>query len=175
MAAEAAIFCTNCGVKNKQSSNFCFKCGTKVTKPDAEEKKEEKDEGDIIDISAYLGKEKMVTDDKTEWVKCGACDGGGWFGSQGACKESYSYKKCKCGCCDGTGKMPSDYKRCWRCDGQGNYQSNGLCHAGYQYKKVECPLCGGGCYFSSKKYDALRNNGTRNTKCETCKGMMVYP
>jgi ribosomal protein L40E len=28
----AQVFCTNCGHKNPASSNFCAKCGTKLTK-----------------------------------------------------------------------------------------------------------------------------------------------
>ena len=138
--------------------------------PQNEEKKEEKEEGDIVDISPYLGKEKLDLKDVKEFITCAACKGGGWFDSSGPCKSDYHYKKCKCGCCDGSGKMPKDFKQCWRCQGKGNYDGSGLCYAGYQYKKKECPLCGGGCYFSLEKFNKLKNNGTRNTKCGTCKG-----
>lgn len=164
---ESTIFCTNCGVSNQASSNFCFKCGTKISQADEEKKQEEI--VDIIDISEYLGKEKLIINDTAELIECGACIGGGWFDSHGPCTESSSYKKCKCPCCDGSGKMPNDYKQCWRCKGKGNYDQHNLCYPASQYKKIECPLCGA-CYFSSKKYDKLRNNGTRNTKCETCQG-----
>ena len=29
---QETIFCTNCGAQNPLSSNFCYKCGTKLTK-----------------------------------------------------------------------------------------------------------------------------------------------
>ncbi|NEP43340.1 MAG: zinc ribbon domain-containing protein, partial [Okeania sp. SIO2H7] len=29
---RSSIFCTNCGAKNPMASNFCYKCGTKLTK-----------------------------------------------------------------------------------------------------------------------------------------------
>ena len=135
-----------------------------------DEKKEEKEDGDIVDISEYLGKEELPQDVE-EWIDCKACKGKGWFASYGAVHAGDSDKKCKCGCCDGKGKMPKDFVQCWRCKGKGNFASYGVVHAGDSDKKLVCPLCGGGCYFSSAKLNAIKNNGTRNTKCPACKGM----